>query len=421
MRMKNKRRVVISGMGIISPIGNSIEEFSSNLNGGVCGISELEKGDTLDFKGIEVKVAAQVKNFVPSQYGLTTQDTRRSDRYSQYALAAAIQAMSMSGLESGINIDPEMLGVYVSSGIGGIETFVNQSRNMLENGGGFVSPLFIPTMIANIGGANIAIKFNAQGPALTTVSACASSTNAVGEAFYAIQRGDADAILAGGSEAAICPIALGGFQNARALSMSANPRKACTPFDENRSGFVMGEGAGILVLEEYEHAVSRGATIYAEICGYGNTCDAHHVTAPSPDGLPAAKAMRKALKEGGYRDELLYINAHGTGTHLNDACETKAIKLALGEELARKAMISSTKSMTGHMLGAAGAVEAIASVLALKNGIVPPTIGYSSPDPDCDLDYTPNKARKADIQYAMSNSLGFGGHNVCILLKKSDK
>ena len=282
-----------------------------------------------------------------------------------------------------------------------------------------VSPLFVPMMISNIGGANVAIRIGAKGPCLTQVSACATGTNAIGEAFLAIQRGDADVILAGGSEAAINPLALGGFQNARALSTETDPSKACLPFDSRRSGFVMGEGAGIIVLEEYEHAIARNAHIIAELAGYGNTCDAHHVTAPAPEGKQAARAMRIALEQAGYEaGESLYINAHGTGTHLNDSSETKAIKIALGEDDARHAAISSTKSMTGHMLGAAGAVEAIACAIAIEEGMIPPTIGLEERDPECDLDYTPLKARKMDVRFAMSNSLGFGGHNAAIVFKK---
>lgn len=417
--MVENRRVVITGMGIISPLGNDVETFAKNLYSGKCGISELDFGDNPDCKGLNVKVAGVVRDFNPVECGLTMQEARRSDRYSQFALAASLQAMEMSGLKSGENIEPERLGVYVGSGIGGLETFVRQTQNMTQNGAGMISPLFIPMMIANIGGANTAIRINAQGPCLTTVSACASGTNAIGEAFLAIARGDADAIVSGGSEAAINPVAIGGFQNAKALSLESDPTKACLPFDSRRSGFVMGEGAGVLVLEEYTHAVGRGATIFAEIAGYGNSCDAHHLTAPAPDGKPAARAMRHALEQAGFEDgDLLYINAHGTGTRMNDTCETTAIKVALGQEQARKALISSTKSMTGHLLGAAGGLEAVACALALRDGMVPPTIGLDSPDAECDLDYVPKTARKADISFAMSNSLGFGGHNAAIVMKK---
>ena len=413
------RRVVITGMGVISPIGNNISDFSEALFAGRCGISRLELGEDTDAEGIAVKVAGQVSGFNPADFGLTSQEIRKSDRYSHFAVAASLQALKSSGLIVGESISQEMLGVYMGSGIGGLDTFVRQTKNMTGNGGGRVSPMFIPMMIGNIAGANIAIKVGAQGPCLATVSACATGTNAIGEAFYAIQRGDADAIIAGGSESAINPIAIGGFQNARALSLEEDPLKACLPFDARRKGFVMGEGAGALVLEEYGHAKARGAEILAEICGYGNTCDAHHVTAPSPDGKPASRAIRRALDQAGFREgESLYINAHGTGTHLNDSCETIAIKLALGEKQARNAAVSSTKSMTGHLLGAAGAVEAIACVLAIKEGIAPPTIGLEEKDMECDLDYVPLHSRKMDIDVALSNSLGFGGHNAAIAFRK---
>ncbi|MCF0165758.1 MAG: beta-ketoacyl-ACP synthase II [Bacteroidales bacterium] len=417
--MENKKRVVVTGLGVICSLGSDVDSFWTNIKDGKCGIGLIPDMDHPEYKGINVKVAAVVPDFKPADFGLTPAQIRRSDRYTHFAMIAAKQAVQMSGLVSGTNIDPEMFGVYVGSGIGGMITFVNQTRNMINNGGGMVSPLFIPMLIGNIAGANIAIEYNAQGPALACVAACATGTNAIGEAFYAIQRGDADAILAGGSEATISPLAFGGFQNARALSVEPDPLKACLPFDVKRSGFVMGEGAGMVMLEEYEHAVARGATILAELCGYGHTNDAHHLTAPSPDGKMAAKAIRKALDQASFKDgESLYINAHGTATHLNDSSETKAIKLALGEEQAHRAMISSTKSMTGHMLGAAGAVEMIVSVLALRDGVVPPTIGLTDPDPECDLDYTPLKARKAEIDVALSNSLGFGGHNATLVLRK---
>ena len=418
-QMNKDRRVVVTGMGVISPIGNNIEDFKAALFAGKCGISPLDFGDERDADGINVKVAGQVRDFNPADFGLTPQEIRKTDKFSQFAVAAALQALRDSGLVPGENVSGDMLGVYMGSGIGGLDTFVRQTKNMTENGGGRVSPMFIPMMIGNIAGANIAIKVGAQGPCLTHVSACATGTNAIGEAFYAIQRGDAEAIIAGGSESAINPIALGGFQNARALSLEEDPLKACLPFDARRKGFVMGEGAGALVLEEYEHARLRGAKILAEICGYGNTCDAYHVTAPSPDGKPASRAIAKALEQAGFKaGESLYINAHGTGTHLNDSCETLAIKLALGEDLARKAAISSTKSMTGHLLGAAGAVEAIACVLAINDSLVPPTIGLEQRDPECDLDYVPLQARKMDIDLALSNSLGFGGHNAAIVFRK---
>ena len=300
-----------------------------------------------------------------------------------------------------------------------MQTFIDQTIVMKEDGARRVSPLFIPMMIGNLGAGNIAIKFNAQGPCLPVVSACATSTHAVGEAFRAIKYGMADAIITGGTEAAVNELAIGGFANMKALTTAQDPAEACLPFDARRGGFVMAEGAGILVLEEYEHAVKRGAHIIAEVAGYGNTCDAYHYTAPRPDGSTTAASLSQALGEAGFKnDGLLYINAHGTGTHMNDACETKAIKIALGEEEARKAMISSTKSMHGHMLGATGAVELIASAIALESGVLPPTIGYKEPDPECDLDYIPNTARKVQAEYALSSSLGFGGHNAAVVLRR---
>ena len=411
-----ERRVVITGMGVISPIGNDVKTFWENLKAGKCGISRLEGFEEYN---LPIHVAGRVKDFDPLNYGLSVAEKRRNDLYSQYAMAASTEAMASSGLVSRENIEAERFGVYVGSGIGGINTFVTQTKILIDEGADRISPLFIPMMIPNIAGGNIAIKYKAQGPCLTHVSACATGTNSIGEAYLAIKYGRADAILTGGSEAAVTPLAIGGFANSRALTTEEDPSKACLPFDRRRGGFVMAEGAGLMMLEEYEHARARGAEIIAEVCGYGCTCDAHHYTAPRPDGIPAAKAIREALDEAGYREgENLYVNAHGTGTHLNDAAETNALKLALGEADARRASVSSTKSMTGHMFGATGAVELMASALALKEGIVPPTIGLEEADPECDLDYTPLQARKRDLDVAISNSLGFGGHNVCVALRK---
>ena len=393
-----------------------MEGFWESLKTGKSGLNFIQGFDDVD---LPVRIVAQVKDFDPTAHGLERADIRKMDLYCQYAIAAANQAVSDSGLVSGENIEPDRLGVYVGSGIGGITTFVRESGKYLEEGARRISPLFIPTMIANIASGNIAIRHNAQGPCLPVVTACATGTHSVGEAFHAIKYGMADAIITGGAEAAIHPLAIGGFANSRALTNAETLEDACTPFDARRSGFTMADGAGVLVLEEYEHAMQRGATIYAEVVGYGNTCDAHHYTAPRPDGIPASKAIRMALEEAGYTAaDTLYINAHGTSTPLNDKTETNAIKLALGEEEARKAYISSTKSMTGHMLGAAGGVELIATALALKHGIVPPTINYKEPDPECDLNYVPNKAIEVDLTMAASNSLGFGGHNACVVLKK---
>lgn len=414
--MKEKR-VVITGMGAITSIGKNINEFKESLFNGRCGISTIQGMD--QFGPLSVHVAGMVKDFKPTELGMDPGSVRRSDKFSQFGICAAIQAMEQSGLKAGENIEPGRLGVYVGSGIGGMQTFIDQTLVLNNEGPKRISPLFIPMMIGNLGAGNIAIKFNAQGPCLPVVSACATSTHAVGEAFRAIKYGLADAIIAGGTEAAVNALAIGGFANMKALTTAENPLEACLPFDARRGGFVMAEGAGILILEEYEHAVKRGANIIAEVSGYGNTCDAYHYTAPRPDGSTTAASLTLALQEAGYSNsDLLYINAHGTGTHMNDACETKAIKIALGEEQARKVMISSTKSMHGHMLGATGAVELIASALALHEGVLPPTIGYKEPDPECDLDYIPNTARKVQAEYALSCSLGFGGHNAAVALHR---
>ena len=412
-----EHRVVITGMGVITPVGNNIDDFWRNLVDGYCGIDHIKGFDEYE---LPISVAGQVKDFNPEEYGLEKGDVRRSDLYCQYAMAAAYQAMTDSGLVSGENVAPERLGVYIGSGIGGMNTFVTETIKLKEEGVRRISPLFVPMMIGNIASGNVAIKYNAQGVCLPVVTACATGTHAVGEAFRAIKHGYADAIIAGGAEASIHPLSIGGFANSKALSRSEDPKNASIPFNINRSGFVMGEGAGVLILESLESAQKRGAKIYAEVVGYGNSCDAHHVTAPSPDGVPASRAIRQSLDEAGFDAEkdLLYINAHGTSTPLNDKTETAAIKLALGEDVARKAMISSTKSMTGHMLGATGAVELVASALTVANGVVAPTIGLNEPDPDCDLDYVPNVARKADVTIAISNSLGFGGHNGCVALRK---
>lgn len=407
------RRVVVTGLGIISPIGNTVKDYFENLCQGVCGIGPIAHFDTREYK---VKLAAEVKDFDPAAHGLEG-STRRMDLYTQYAMAAAHEAARDSGIVG--NVAPERLGVYVGSGIGGMHTFTTETEKLLNRGPSRVSPLFIPMMIGNIAAGNIAMAMNADGPCLPVVTACATSTHAIGEAFRSIKHGYADAIFAGGSEATIEPLAVAGFTNCQALSLSTEPDAASLPFDARRKGFVIGEGAGILVLEEYEHAKSRGAKIYGEICGYGNTCDAHHITAPRPDGKCAAAAIRQALNEASGTDaDRIYINAHGTGTPLNDSSETTAIKLALGEEAAHQAAISSTKSMTGHMLGAAGAAEAIACILALREGVLPPTIHYEQPDPACDLDYIPNKARSEQASLALSNSLGFGGHNACLAFRR---
>ncbi len=411
------KRVVVTGTGVITPVGNDTKTFWSNLLEGYCGIDYIKSIPT---DGLPVKIAGEVKDFNPADYGIEPAFARKQDKFTVYAVAAAWQAVNESGLKAGEdgNIDPLRFGVYVGSGTGGFMTQVRETEKMITEGAKWISPLFIPTMISNMASGNIAIRNNACGPSLPVVTACATGTHAIGEAFRAIKHGYADAIIAGGAEAPVIPVGIAGFANAKALSRAEDPKYASLPFNKNRGGFVMAEGAAVLILEEYEHAVARGANILAEICGYGNTCDAYHVTAPRPDGTTQAAAIRQALDEAGYTsDDVLYINAHGTGTALNDVCETQAFKLALGED-AYRAHISSTKGAMGHLLGAAGSAEAVAAVLALKDGIVPPTINLDEIEPECDLDYTPNKPVKAELTVAISDSLGFGGHNGCIAFRK---
>ena len=408
------KRVVVTGMGCITPVGNDIPTFWSSIVAGKNGIGPITRFDTADFKA---KLAAEVKDFDPNLY-MEKAEIRKSDLFAQYGMAAAYQAVQDSGILG--NVEPDRVGVYVGSGIGGIITFTEEVIKLHDKGPRRVSPLFIPTMIANMAAGNIAIKFNAQGPCVPVTTACATGSTAIGEAYRAIRGGYADAIIAGGAEAAVGPTGVAGFINCMALSPSTDPDVASIPFDKRRNGFVMGEGAGVLILEEYEHAKARGAKIYAEMCGYGSTCDAYHMTAPDPEAHGAARAILDAIKESGMEgDTKVYFNAHGTSTPLNDKSETVAIKKAFGDN-AYKILISSTKSMTGHMLGATGGVEAIASILALKEGIVPPTIGLKEPDPDCDLDYVPLVARKAEIRLALSENLGFGGHNACLAFKKCE-
>jgi 3-oxoacyl-[acyl-carrier-protein] synthase II len=406
------KRVVITGLGCITPVGNDVDTFWQNVSQGKHGFGEITRFDVTDLK---VKIAAEVKDFSPEAY-IEKSEIRRTDLYAQYALAAATQAVGESGIHE--NVNPARFGVYVGSGIGGMTTFVNETEKLLTKGPQRISPLFIPMMIGNIASALIAMKYTAQGPNLPIVTACATGTHAIGEAFRAIKFGYADAIVAGGAEATINPLALGGFTNCMALSTTNDPDNSSIPFDKRRNGFVMGEGAGIVVLEEYEHALKRGAKIYCEISGYGNTCDAHHITAPHPEALGAAETMRLAVEESGLKaDENLYINPHGTSTPLNDKAETLAIKTVFGD-LAYKIPISATKSMIGHMLGAAGGAEAIVAIKTIETGIIPPTAGYKEPDEECDLDYVPNKARKQNIDKALSVSLGFGGHNAAVMLNK---
>ena len=409
------RRVVITGMGALTPVGNNVPAFWEGLLAGKNGIGPVTRFDTAEYKA---KLAAEVKGFDPETV-LEKPEIRKTDRFVQYALAAAKEAMADSGIIG--QVAPVRLGVYFGSGIGGFETFDSEHTKLIEKGPRRVSPHFIPMMIANIAAGTIAIKYGATGPCLPVTTACATGTNAVGEAFRAVRYGYADAILAGGSEAAITPMGFAGFINCMALSTSEDPEAASIPFDKRRGGFVMGEGAGALLLEEYEHAKARGAKIYAEISGYGCTCDAYHVTAPHPEAEGGARAIRLAVEETGKTPDAarVYINAHGTSTPLNDKAETAAIKKVFGAD-AYRVLVSSTKSMTGHMLGAAGAVEAIAAVLALRDGVAPPTIGYQEPDPDCDLDYVPNQAREAALDMALSVSLGFGGHNACVAFTKAE-
>ncbi|WP_341876131.1 beta-ketoacyl-ACP synthase II [Defluviitalea saccharophila] len=407
------KRVVITGMGCVTPVGNDLNTFWENIKNGQCGIDEITRFDTENF---DVKLAAEVKNFDASLY-IDKKEARRMDLYSQYAVAASKMALDDSGLDIE-SIDKERFGVIVGSGIGGIGTIEKEHEKMLAKGPKRVSPLLIPMIIGNMAAGNIAIQFGAKGICSTVVTACATGSHAIGEAFNTIQRGRADVIIAGGAEASITPLSVAGFASLQALNTTSDKNRASIPFDAERNGFVMGEGAGILILESLEHALKRGARIYAEIVGYGATGDAYHITSPDPEGNGAARAMIEAMDEAGVKpEEVGYINAHGTSTPLNDKFETAAIKLAF-KEAAKNVAISSTKSMTGHLLGAAGAIEGIVCVKAIEEGFIPPTIGYEKPDPECDLDYVPNVGRKQEIHYALSNSLGFGGHNASLLFKK---
>ncbi len=406
------KRIAVTGLGVISPVGNNVETFWNSLIAGKCGIGPITKFDATDYK---VKVAAEVRGFEPKDY-MEKLDVMHSDIYTQFAMAAAVQAMEDSGIAG--TVDGERFGVYIGTGIGGIATFMAEHQKLLEKGPRRVSPYFIPSMIANMASSMIAMRYGCKGPALPMVTACASGSNAIGEAMRLIRHGYTDAMIAGGAEATVNALAAAGFSNMQALSTAEDPLHASLPFDKRRGGFVMGEGAGVLVLEEMEHAKARGAKIYAELAGYGSTCDAYHMTAPDPEATEGARAIADAWHECGVDTDKVYFNAHGTGTPMNDRIETLAVKKALGEERARRIVISSTKSMTGHMLGAAGGAEAVASVLALRDGIAPPTIGLEVPDPDCDLDYAPLTARKGDFEVAMSSSLGFGGHNACLAFRK---
>lgn len=408
-----KRRVVVTGVGAVTPLGNDIETTWAGIKEGKSGVGMLTRLDASQFAA---KVAAEVKDFDIEKY-IERKDARKMDRFTHYALAASIMAVE----DANLTITEDLglrTGVWIGSGIGGMETYEAQFRIFLEKGARRVSPFFVPMMIPDMAAGQVSIHFGAKAINSCTVTACASGTNSIGDAFKVIERGDADVMITGGAESPITHMSVAGFCSNTALTLNTDPQKASRPFDANRDGFVIGEGAGIIILEEYEHAVARGAKIYAEIIGYGSTGDAHHITAPAPEGEGAARAMLQAIEDAGISPEQVdYINAHGTSTPYNDEFETLAVKTVFAEHAYNLAM-SSTKSMTGHLLGAAGGVEAIFSVLALQEGILPPTINLENPDPICDLDYVPNVARKADIQYAMSNSLGFGGHNASILFKK---
>lgn len=411
--MSENRRVVVTGMGAITPVGNNVKDTWEGLKSGKNGIAPITLFDTENFKA---KLGAEVKDFNPRDY-LEVNEVLRTDRYAQFAVAAAQQAVEESGIEGAVA--PERFSVIFGTGIGGINTFETEYGKLMEKGPRRVSPLFIPMMIANMASGMIAIRHDCRGSAMPAVTACASGSNAIGEAMRLIRHGYADAAIAGGAEAAISPSAIAGFVNMKALSTSEDPEAASLPFDKRRGGFVIGEGAVALILEEYEHAKARGAKIYGEVCGYGSTCDAHHITAPHPEARGGAQAMADAMREAGYTEnDRVYVNAHGTGTPMNDSLETIAIKKALGEEAAKRAYVSSTKSMTGHMLGAAGAIEALACLFALNEGIIPPTINLKEQDEACDLNCVPNTAVKADIDLALSNSLGFGGHNACLAFRK---
>jgi 3-oxoacyl-[acyl-carrier-protein] synthase II len=410
-RINVQRRVVITGLGAVTPLGLNVEEFWANVIAGKSGVGLITRFDTTDFN---VKIAAEVKGFDPENY-LDKKEARRTDRFVQFALAAAKMAVD----DASLTIDEsncEDVGVYIGSGVGGISTVEEQARTLFEKGPSRVSPFMVPMMISDMAAGQVSIMLGAKGPNEATVTACASSAHAIGNAFNAIRYGRAEVMITGGSEAAITPLSIAGFQSARALSTrNDEPEKASRPFDLNRDGFVMGEGAGILILEELEHAKRRGAKIYAELVGFGSTGDAYHITSPAPEGEGAKRAIIRALKDAGLQpDEVQYVNAHGTSTYYNDLYETKAIKAVFGDRIA----VSSTKSMTGHLLGAAGAIEAIITALTLEHQIIPPTINYETPDPECDLDYVPNRARESKIDAAITNSFGFGGHNAVLVLRR---
>ena len=408
------RRVVITGLGAITPLGNNVEKFWEGIQAGECGIDYIKSFDTSNFK---VKLAAEVKNYNPEEY-FEKRETKRLDKFSQYAMIASREAWKDSKLDKEKE-NMERVGVVIGSGIGGIETIETENKKCNEKGPDRVSPMYIPMGILNMATGNVAIDIGAKGESYAMVTACASGTHCIGESFRMIKHGYQDVVIAGGTEAGITPLSIAGFTNIKALTKSEDRLRASIPFDKERSGFVMGEGAGVVVLEELEHALARGAKIYAEILGYGATSDAYHITSPAPGGEGGARAMKLAMEEAGVTpEEITYINAHGTSTHLNDSYETQGIKTALGEEASKKVMVSSTKSHTGHLLGAAGGVEAIVCAKSIQEGFVPATINYKVPDEECDLDVVPNEGRNVEVKYAISNSLGFGGHNSSLLLKE---
>ncbi|MCL6610889.1 MAG: beta-ketoacyl-ACP synthase II [Peptococcaceae bacterium] len=407
-------RVVVTGMSVVSPLGIGLETFWSNLVAGKSGVGPITRFQT---DGYSTRIGAEVKNFVPEDY-IDKKEARRMDRFTQFAVAAAKMALEDAGLDIG-SADRDRVGVVLGSGIGGIETLEEQHKVLLAKGPGRVSPFFIPMMIANMGPAQIAITYGLRGCNLITTSACASSNNAIGDSYRLLQRGQLDVVITGGAEAPITPMAMAGFCSMKAMSTrNEDPEGASRPFDAGRDGFVIGEGAGFLILETLEHALNRGARIYGEVAGYGSNCDAYHITAPDPEGRGAAMSMKLALDDAGLApEEVDYINAHGTSTPLGDRLETLAVKNVFGPH-AYKIAVGSTKSMTGHLLGAAGGLEAVVCLLAIQRGVIPPTINLQTPDPECDLDYVPNRAREADVNVALSNSFGFGGHNVTLIFKK---
>lgn len=406
-----KKRVVVTGLGVVHSLGTNLETFWNAIKEGKNGIKTITKFDTSDYP---TKVGAQIDDFDPTVC-IDKKETKRMDLFTQYSIYASHEAVTMAGIDFS-TIDPYRAGVIIGSGIGGIETLEENCRILFEKGPKRISPFFVPMMIANMASGQVAIKFGIKGYNACVVTACATANHSIGDAMRVIQNGYADIMISGGAEASITPLGFSGFCSMRAMSENTDPQTACRPFDKNRDGFVMGEGAGVLVLEEYEHAVKRGANILAELVGYGCTCDAYHITAPDPTGDAGARCLELALEDAGITpDRVGYFNAHGTSTPLNDPLETKVIKRVFGTDIA----VSATKSMTGHLLGAAGGIEAIITIMSLKEGFLPPTINLRDPDPECDLDYVPNQGRKKEIEYAISNALGFGGHNGALLFKKA--